>query len=443
MHSYVPFRATPSDSEFRFSISRGGRRGNFPKSAEMWAVDPAGLFRNITDKSGVGQRAGRGRNAVYIDLRRDDRISVPDVVYVNSDTATCPTCSSPQHHPFRNLGNGKFKPVDISEIGDVKVNSGIAVDVDNDGKMELVLFSPSLHIYTFPNPYTAREITAEVLPLDLTLVRPEAIAELDFDNDGDFDIYIADGKERRRDPLLGKRGNDILLENRDGVYVDVSKRAGIPKKAYARGVTTGDFDNDGFVDIYVTNVDEEDVLLRNNGDGTFSTITGLFSRPENTPGDMAQAVDYDADGRVDLIVSSGDRVDRTRPGVYNVLRNVALGPHRKGFVLVRVGSSPAGRAVSLHAVVRVTSGEKLWVRRVGSPGVAMSASYIELVHIGIGDVQSVDVEVVWVNGERERLEGVQNGSKVELGAFGQEIPIKSFGRLRQTVGRPRRRRLRS
>ena len=129
------------------------------------------------------------------------------------------------------------------------------------------------------------------------------IAFLDYDNDGWLDIFMLCGT-RLEGPPPGAT-NRLYKNNRDGTFTDVTEKAGLTRTGWAYGVTIGDYNNDGFEDIFITYWGQN-VLYRNNGDGTFTDVTkeaGLL-----TPGTRWSTgctfVDYDRDGRLDLFVSN-------------------------------------------------------------------------------------------------------------------------------------------
>jgi hypothetical protein len=142
---------------------------------------------------------------------------------------------------------------------------------------------------------------------------------LDYDNDGDLDVYFAQGQmlgagkttgqatiPPRSLPLRGRLYRNDLTIQPDGTrvlhFTDVTEQSGIDARDYGMGVATGDFNNDGCVDLYLTNLGPNR-LYRNNCDGTFTDVTQ--SSGINDPGWSVSAafVDYDRDGWLDLYVS--------------------------------------------------------------------------------------------------------------------------------------------
>jgi hypothetical protein len=126
-------------------------------------------------------------------------------------------------------------------------------------------------------------------------------AFLDYDNDGWMDIYLVNsGKCDFFTPKQPLR-NALYRNNCDGTFTDVTEKAGVPGGGYGQGVAVGDYDGDGFPDIYVTQYGRS-ILYHNNGDGTFTDVTEKAGVA--APGWASSAVwfDYDNDGRLDLFV---------------------------------------------------------------------------------------------------------------------------------------------
>jgi hypothetical protein len=126
-------------------------------------------------------------------------------------------------------------------------------------------------------------------------------AFFDYDNDGWMDIYLVNsGPCDFWNPTKPLR-NALYRNNRDGTFADVTEKAGVPGGGYGMGVAAGDYNGDGFPDLYVTQYGRS-ILYRNNGDGTFTDVTEKAGVA--APGWASSAVwfDYDNDGRLDLFV---------------------------------------------------------------------------------------------------------------------------------------------
>ena len=126
-------------------------------------------------------------------------------------------------------------------------------------------------------------------------------AFFDYDNDGWMDIYLVNSGScdfYNPNPPLS---NALYHNNRDGTFTDVTRKAGVPGNAYGMGVAAGDYDGDGFADLYVTQY-SRGILYHNNGDGTFTDVTEKAGITTLGWGTSAVWFDYNNDGRLDLFV---------------------------------------------------------------------------------------------------------------------------------------------
>lgn len=136
------------------------------------------------------------------------------------------------------------------------------------------------------------------------------VAIFDYDNDGRMDLFFTNGA-LLKDPMP-KGGlpdksdprfwNRLYQQKADGAFEDVTERAGLRGEGFSMGVATGDFDNDGFVDLYITGYGEN-YLYHNNGNGTFTDVAKKLGTAGGGWSTSAAWLDYDRDGRLDLFVA--------------------------------------------------------------------------------------------------------------------------------------------
>jgi hypothetical protein len=164
---------------------------------------------------------------------------------------------------------------------------------------------PSGLDFTLQNSPTSFKFLIETMP--------GGVAFLDYNNDGLLDIFLVNGGRiasptpepddfDRHDPRYWNR---LYRQNRDGTFTDVTKQAGLANVGdgnYGMGVAVGDYDNDGYPDIYVTNFGKN-ILYHNNGDGTFTDVTAKAGVAGGGWSASAGFLDYDNDGKLDLFVT--------------------------------------------------------------------------------------------------------------------------------------------
>jgi hypothetical protein len=159
--------------------------------------------------------------------------------------------------------------------------------------------------FTLRNSPTSKKYLIEAMP--------GGVALFDYNNDGLLDIFLVNAG-RVQNPMtwppdFGRRDphywNRLYRQNKDGTFTDVTEQAGLSKAGdgnYGMGVAVGDYDNDGYPDIYVTNFGKN-ILYHNNGDGTFTDVTDKAGVAAGGWSTSAGFFDFDNDGKLDLFVT--------------------------------------------------------------------------------------------------------------------------------------------
>ena len=166
------------------------------------------------------------------------------------------------------------------------------------------------------------------------------VAFLDYDNDGWLDIFVLCGTRMEAPPADAT--NRLYKNNRDGTFTDVTDKAGLRRTGWASAVTVGDYNNDGFEDIFVTYYGQN-VLYRNNGDGSFTDVTrqaGLLYDGATRWGSGCTFLDYDRDGHLDLFVANYvdlhmDALPKPGANPYCNFKSVAVNCGPRGLPLPR------------------------------------------------------------------------------------------------------------
>jgi hypothetical protein len=255
-------------------------------------------FENVSVKLGL-DRFGLAGGAVMDDFDGDNDI---DLVTSCWDTAEPLSYSE-------NVGNGKFE--DRTEASGLKHMLGglnlIHADYDNDGDLDLYVLRGAWMAARGRHPNSLLQNQGNGTFIDRTFESglghehfpTQTAAWADYDNDGDLDLYV--GNET--DPSFAAPCQ--LFQNLgDGTFVDVAAKAGVTNDRYTKGVVWGDVDGDRWPDLIVSNIDLENRLYRNQGDGTFidtAKAAGVALPLRSFP---VWTWDFNNDGMLDVFISS-------------------------------------------------------------------------------------------------------------------------------------------
>ena len=212
---------------------------------------------------------------------------------------------------FRNLGNGRFE--DVTEKAGLAGLDGVSValfaDYDNDGYKDLFVsrtFKPN-QLFHNNGDGTFTDVTERsgIGEDCCTTVASWA----DYDNDGLLDLYVGrylDPRKTIPTTFYARNGeeNQLYHNNGDGTFTNVTKKAGVGDPGLCLGTVFGDYDDDGYPDLYVVNDFGRKTLYHNNRDGTFSDVTTKAGALAYGAGMSASFADYDNDGKLDIYATN-------------------------------------------------------------------------------------------------------------------------------------------
>ena len=305
------------------------------------------LFEDITDQSGTAvyrpQYSFFGAGATMADFNQDGFIDV-FVATPNGEALKV----------FHNLGNETFEEVaDIIGLGDENIESIniLVADYDNDGHEDIfvVNWQGQSNLYHNDGDNTYSLVTEEA-GMGIYFESSRAGCWLDYDRDGDLDLYMVNrlleelnilyrnngdgtfsdvtqtaGVDGHIDKMglvviafdynndlwpdiyIGNDmdvGNIFYRNNGDGTFTDISEESNMDLAFSSMGLAAGDYDNNGYLDIYITNLDWGNALMRNNGDGTFTDVAEELGLLVNLICWGANFIDHNNDGFIDLYVTA-------------------------------------------------------------------------------------------------------------------------------------------
>jgi hypothetical protein len=253
------------------------------------------VFTDVATASGFNAVAMPTRSVSWCDYDGDNLL----------DAFVCKIFAANTSILYHNNGDGTFTDVTTAAgmAGLARPSSGVGAawgDYDNDGHPDLMLSRYQLPALLYHNEGdgTFTEVSQAAGIAAAGAVDATGVAWADYDNDGWLDCYIG-SYQQTRDWLFHNNG--------DGTFTDVAATAGMGADAsIAVGVAWADYDNDGYLDLYVGNLetDNQPFLYHNRGDGTFADVAATSGLQGSRPSEVAAWADIDLDGRMDLFQGS-------------------------------------------------------------------------------------------------------------------------------------------
>ncbi|WP_396633404.1 CRTAC1 family protein [Maribacter sp. R86514] len=507
-------------------LSRGGGSGSNARNSKMYKVTKQREFIAMPDFK-VPFEMMRGRTLKFYDGDQDGDLDLLNFAFPSKEKK-----GQSENYIYENDNQGQLLLKATLPMIKANGQKTTLTDVNNDGIIDILVFgNDKVRLYIGNGDLTYDE-KSQLLPFELKDVT--AISEIDFDNDGDFDLIMTRGKEfeigetffnketetwgfftKRGDfqfndllagnvlnmknfqsqwpfndayyigesayqyeflgethsgkdirlvnsnalgfpDVLNEKGGihvgyvgndrwrvagstwspttgtvvgvkkypaykhsegltDVLLENRNGKFIDVTKKANLLLEDHTVGVSVADFDNNGHQDILMIRRGElvyenNAIIYLNQGDATFKQLRhhGISTIDIGSLGMAVEVLDYDLDGDVDVVIGN-------ERGKWHLFENDIVSSSDKKNISIEVGNSPSGKATALGALVSVVSCKNKQLQRVGATGSVYSSSFNPYLHFGLGKCNAqVNVTITWTNGESVSKD-LQTNTKVFVG----------------------------
>jgi parallel beta-helix repeat protein len=272
------------DGDQDLFVAQGGMAGG--EADILYQNQGDGTFADVSGAAGLGDE-GPARAAVWGDYDNDGDLDLYVTRYGQANLL------------YANNGDGTFAEgaasAGVDRTGD---SSGAAwADYDLDGQLDLFVVgesSPNV-LYRNNGDCTFDDVTGAAGVAGEGSGQ-EGAAWGDYDDDGDPDLYVASNAAP----------NQLYRNNGDGTFTEVGSPAGVDDARASRGVAWGDLDNDSDLDLYVTNYGDVDAIYRNNGNGTFTDVAAQAGTDEPANGTGVSLGDFDNDGDLDIwVINAG------------------------------------------------------------------------------------------------------------------------------------------
>lgn len=256
-----------------------------------------GRFKDVAAEVGLNH-LGRESSALFVDYDNDGFLDL----YITREGGDI---------LYQNAGKGVFKDVTSeAKIGNkTGGNKAIFFDLDHDGDLDLYeIGTASNQVFRNNGDGTFQERTTE-MGLSLAGANSQAATFGDFDDDGDIDLFVANEKI----------SNSLFSNQRQGVYSDATEKAGLKSQGGTGAVSVGDCNNDGFLDLFIGEINGENSgLYLNKGNGSYEPLKNnrqLFAALKQVRVNDAKFLDFDNDGFLDIMVA-GESTDKAGRGVF-------------------------------------------------------------------------------------------------------------------------------
>ncbi len=371
-------------------------------ATELYNNDGSGKFSVVTNALNTGSDL-RFWACSWSDYNNDGHV---DLLAVHPNGFLGPVGIN--NKLFRNRGDGEFEDVSSQTFGDglAPYTVGTFYDYDLDGDSDLFIGSGPVNNkerdYLYKNLLTESGIPEfvriEDSPIGTDVLDGQVWNWIDYDNDGDLDAYVTNYSGGSNNGMQ----NNLYRNDGDQILTKITTGSIVEDVGFSLSNVWGDFDNDGDLDVFVTNEFPTNKYYSNNGDGTFTSRSNNF---ENHLGSSAGATagDYDNDGDLDLFV--GNFGGGSSPSVNFFYRNdmhtgndqAALNNWLK-VKLKGVATNASGIGAKVRVLATINSSEVWQIREISSQNSFCGQNALDA-HFGLGTASVVDSLVIhWQGG---------------------------------------------
>ncbi len=292
---------------------------------------------------------------------------------------------------FKNAGNGAFTKIINNVISADKGNTitGSFADYDNDGDVDLFVPDMGKNNYLYKNngDGSFTKVTEGDIVEDKSLSLCGSWS--DYDNDGDLDIFVANGVIPQKDMLFNNNG--------DGTFKRIHEGPVVNNSASAWNVAWGDVDNDGDEDLYVSVWAGKNYFYINNGDGTFSQNSKdpIVADSDSTNTSVSVWGDFDNDGDLDFVTADC----ASSRNIY--YENKGNSNHWIRIKLIGTISNKSAIGAQVRVKAEINGKKVIQMREISASNGFRSISNDFWAHFGLGDADKIDsIEIRWPSGKK-------------------------------------------
>jgi hypothetical protein len=390
-----------------------GNRGGTIKRDLLYKGHGDGTFSYVSSTAGIVTDMNRGRGPFFVDYDNDGRIDL----FVKNYGGTNNLYRGNTDGTLSLVAGGAGLDLATHDRDDGSIDS--FVDYDNDGFMDVIITGDANSQALYRNQggtFVDATSAANMVPQN----NGKGVAWGDYNNDGFMDLFIARGKQGK---LV--QGTSLYRNNGDGTFTDVTNEAGVLILKTCWNGSWGDYDNDGLLDLYVTDsgdtgmgVGNNNFLFHNNGDGTFTDVAAANGVDMADGTSLHKGVawaDYNNDGFLDLLikdgVASGEQSGQGAFGLHILFKNLGNSNHFIKLNLKGVQSNLHGIGARVKVV---TTNGTVYGQNNGGGGGNNDSQSCEPMHFGLGAATTANVVVNWPSGIVDTLTNVAANSTITL-----------------------------